>query len=71
MNKLNKLEEKLKKVLIGILVLSAVGITYVVVDLIEFEFEYCGYCEPRFKVVEKHQSKYQHWTDMNKRRDGE
>jgi len=68
MNKPNKLEEKLKKVLIGILVLCAVGITYVVVDLIEFEF--CGYCEPRFKVVEHHHPKYQHWADMNKRRDG-
>jgi len=45
MNKLNKLEEKLKKVLTGILVLSAVGITYVVVDLIEF-CDDCTQSEP-------------------------
>jgi len=68
-------QKKLEYVLKGIMVLAFIGLTYVVFDLIEF----CSDCEPMIALEECtvhpvyncHQSKYQHWTDMNKRRDGE
>jgi hypothetical protein len=54
-------------------------ITAVVLGLLWGWADFCMDCEPAMKELKEctihpvyncHQSKYQHWTDMNKKRDG-